>query len=249
MSELENSKARPGPRTMSPISFRIAAVAAALSAVTTFLLWLLPRLYEVPDGLEAAVGLHQNPVYLSRLWVNFVHIFLALAAYGATAVLLWRRSPSLAGFGFVCFLLWGFVELSGVSVNIFAVNADWRAHFALATPEGQGQLRVLLLGFDAVWDALFFLLLTGFLLGTSCFGLAALAGTGLERWVGVMFLLASPLTLAIMLGGYAGVAFMDSIVSWLYPVLQPFSRALLAAWLWQAGVDDSSKSNLLHGST
>ncbi len=100
----------------------------------------------------------------------------------------WRRSPSLAGFGFVCFLLWGFVELSGVSVNIFAVNADWRAHFAAATPEGQGQLRVLLLGFDAVWDALFFLLLTGFLLGTTCFGLAALAGTGLERWVGIMFL-------------------------------------------------------------
>ena len=110
-------------------------------------------------------------------------------------------------------------------------------------------MRVLLLGFDAVWDALFFLLLTGFLLGTSCFGLAALAGTGLERWVGVLFLLASPLTLAIMLGGYAGVTFLDSLVSWVYPLLQPFSRALLAVWLWQAAVDNSLKSNPLYGPT
>lgn len=217
---------------MSAKSYRIAAFAAAVSALTTILLWLLPRLYVSPEGFDEVVRLHQNSTYLARLWVNFVHVFFALAAYAAAATLLWRRSPALAGFGLICFLLWGFVELIGVATNLFAVNFTWRAQYPLSSAEVQAQLKVLLLGFPAVWDALFFVLLCGFLLGTLCFGAAAVAGRGLERWVGVLFLLAAPLTIGIMLGGYTSISFFDGVVSWAYPVLQPISRALLALWLW-----------------
>jgi hypothetical protein len=232
---------------MTVTSYRVAAVAAVLSAVTTILLWLLPRLYTSPQGFAEIVHLYQNPTYMARLWVNFVHIFFALLAYAVAAALLWRRSPILAGFGLICFLLWGFVELVGVSTNIFAVNFAWRAQFASAPPEVQAQLKVLLLGFPAVWDALFFVLLSGFLVGTFCFGVAATAGNGLERWVGVLFLLAVPLTLAIMLGGYASVAIFDGVVSSVYPVLQPISRALLGFWLWREGANNSFKPTPLRG--
>jgi hypothetical protein len=84
---------------MTATSYRVAAIAAILSAATTVLLWLLPRLYASPQGFDEIVQLHQDPTYLARLWVNYVHIFFALLAYAATAVLLWRRSPGLAGFG------------------------------------------------------------------------------------------------------------------------------------------------------
>lgn len=232
---------------MSTTSYKIAAVASALSVVTTILLWLLPRLYTSPQGFDEILQLHKNPIYIARLWVNFIHIFLALLAYFAATILFWRRSPTLAGFGLICFLLWGFIELVGVSTNIFAVNFSWRAQFASASPEVQAQLKVLLLGFPAVWDALFFVLLTGFLVGTFCFGVVAISGRGLEWWVGVFFLLAVPLTLAIMLGGYTSVSFLDGVVSWTYPVLQPISRALLAAWLWGAAGDNSFKPTPVHG--
>ena len=211
---------------------------AVISAITTFLLWLLPRHYDAPESFEAALQLHQNHVYMSRLWVNFIHIFFALAAYLATASLLRRRSACLASFGFICFCLWGFVELIGVTISIFAVNAIWRAEFSGATPDVQGHYRVLLLGFDGVWDALFFLLLVGFLFGTTCFGLAALKGRGLERLLGVLFLLAAPLTVAIMVSGYTSIRIFDVLISSAYPILQPISRALLGAWLWK--MSDSS---------
>lgn len=217
---------------MSRSALKASAVAAVLSAVTTFLLWLLPRMYDSPAGFEQSVALRENAYYLARLWVNFVHIFLALTAYGAAAWLLWRRSPALAGFGFLWFLLWGFVELIGVTTNLFAVNRLWRAQYAASTPEVQEQLRALLLGFEGVWDALFFLLLVGFLLGTTFYGVAALRGAGLERWVGYLFLLAAPLTVGIMIGGYTSLRVFDGFVAWVYPVLQPVSRALLGVWLW-----------------
>jgi hypothetical protein len=182
------------------------------------------------------------------LWINFIHVFFALAAYACTALLLSRRSLVLAGYGMLCLLVWGIVELIGVTTSIFAVNATWRAHFASAAPDVQVNLKMLLLGFEDVWNALFFLLLSGFLLGTLCFGLAAIRGHGLERWVGILFLLAAPLTIGLMLGGYTTYNALDSIVSWVYPILQPVSRGLLAVWLWQAGANSSFKPRPLRGS-
>lgn len=218
---------------MTRTSLRVAAGFAVLSAVTTFLLWLLPRLYPSPDTFEAAVRLHQNPYYMARLWVNFVHIFFALIAYGAAAWVLYRAAPALAGFGYLWFVLWGFTELLGVTVNIFAVNRTWRPAFADAAPELQASLRTNIAGFAAVWDAMFFLLLVAFLLGTTCLGLAALRGDRLGRWVGGLFLLAAPLTLGIMIGGYTQVHVFDPAMEAVYPVLQPVSRALLGYWLWR----------------
>jgi len=58
--------------------FRAGAICAGASAVTTFLLWLLPRLYQAPVGFEASLRLHAEPLYMARLWVNLVHEFLAL---------------------------------------------------------------------------------------------------------------------------------------------------------------------------
>lgn len=214
-------------------SLRIAAICAELSAVTTFLLWLLPRFQAPAASFEAALALHAEPIYLARLWVNFIHIFLALTAYGAAAFLLWSRTPILVGLGFVWFLLWGFAEVLGVSVNLIAVNGTWRAQFAAATPEVQAQLRTLLLGYRAVWDAFFFALLVGFLLGTLCYGLALWRGGGLERALSLAFLAAVPLTGIILLGGYTSFMALDPLVTFAYPILQPASRLLLGIWLWR----------------
>lgn len=219
---------------MTTRSLKCAALFAGLSAVTTLLLWLLPRLYPAPGGVDEAVALHANPFYMARLWVNFVHIFFALVAYGASAWLLSRRSLALAWGGMLSFVLWGFTELLGVTVNLFAVNGTWRAGYATATPELQQQLRANIAAFGTVWDAMFFLLLVAFLIGTACYGLAAIRGAGIERLVGWLFLLAVPLTVAIMLGGYTRLTALNVLVDWTYPVLQPVSRVVLAGWLWRS---------------
>ena len=227
---------------LSPGFLRLAGACAALSAVTTFLLWALPRAYAPPADFEASVALHRNAVYLARYWVNFVHIFLALAGYLGAALLFARRSLGLSALGMLFFFMWGISELLGVSTILIAVNGTWRAGWAAADPAARETLRTLLAGFDAVWDAVFFLLLVAFLLGTLCFGLAAWrGGERLERAVGALFLLAVPLTVAIIVSGYGGPAWPGALVAWAYPVLQPVSRAALGLWLWRAAGAEISR--------
>jgi len=121
---------------------------------------------------------------MTRWWVNFVHVFLALTGYWAAAAALWNRNRFLASSGLLWFLLWGFTEIVGVSINIWAVNRTWRAQYANADPAMQEILKTNLTGFAAIWDAIFFVILISFLLGTLFLGLAAIRGAGLERWLG-----------------------------------------------------------------
>ena len=218
---------------VSPSALRFAACCAAISAVTTFLLWLLPRMVTPPEDFAATIALHRSVWYLARWWVNFAHTWLALFAYLGAAALLAGRSLALAVAGAVSFFVWAVTELVGVSVIIFAVNRTWRAAYETAGAEGQATLRTLLAGWDATWDAMFFLLLVAFLLGSLFFGIAAARGRGLERLVGALLLAAVPLTALIMAGGYAGAGWADGITAAVYPALQPVSRLLMGVWIWR----------------
>src|SRR5262245_5103988 len=95
----------------SPRALRFTAVAAALSAVTTLLLGILPSYIPPAPGLEEQLARPGDVIYMTRLWNNFVHIFFALAAYMGAAVVLARRSSALAAFGLLAFVLWGLIEL------------------------------------------------------------------------------------------------------------------------------------------
>jgi hypothetical protein len=214
-------------------ALRAAAWCAVLSAVTTFLLWWLPRQVTPPADFAASVALHENPWYLARLWVSLAHNWLALFAYMGAAAVLARRAPGRAAAGLAAFAVWAVTELVGIAVILFAVNRTWRAGWHAADEAGRASLRTLLAGWNAVWDAMFFLLLVAFLLGSLLFGLAAVRGAGVERWVGVLLLAAVPLTALIMAGGYAGAAWADAVTGAVYPALQPASRALMGVWLWR----------------
>ena len=84
--------------------FRIGGSCAALSAITTLLLAVL------------AGG------SMERLWVNFIHVFLALAGYTAAAVALWPKRRAGAALGLLFFVIWGFTELLGVAIRIWTVE-------------------------------------------------------------------------------------------------------------------------------
>ena len=92
-------------------------IAAIVSAVTTFLLGYLPSTYEIGPGFEGVIALHNEPGYIGRLWVNFIHVFLALFAYGVTACLVFKRSPVWVTIGITAFVFWCLTEALGVSIK------------------------------------------------------------------------------------------------------------------------------------
>ena len=216
---------------------RFTAVCAILTAMTTFLLWLLPKYYPVVNSELDKAMLYQDPFYMGRLWVNFVHILLAFMAYLGTAFIIWQRSRGLALAGFLWFVLWGFTELLGISVLIFAVNYTWRKAYPNADEAVQALLQQNIDLFMQWWDALFFVLLVFFFLGTLFYGLGTWQGKGLEKVISVLFLFGVPLTIFITISGYTSIAWPGIVAGVVYPVLQPVSRALLGVWLWSRSRD------------
>jgi len=209
----------------------IAGVASILTALTTFLLWLLPRLYEAPINFQEGAELANNIYYTSRWWVNLLHIPLALAAYFGLAYKLKDRELPKVTFGMIWFVIWGTVEMIGVSGLIFAVNRNWRTNYLTATEPLKESLQQNVEIYLAIWQSMFFVLLIAFLIGTAFFGWATWKGKGLEKILSYFFWLAVPLTLLIMLSSYFGFSMGIGIVSIVYPILQPISRLLLGIYL------------------
>lgn len=224
---------------------KIAAIASFCTAITTFFLWLLPKLYPHPSSFLEGIELASNPYYLARLWINFFHIPLALTAYLAFAFTLRKRESLKVILGSMWFLIWGLTEMIGVSGLIFNVNREWRSHFHLASESEQLVLQTKIEFYLSFWDSLFFVLLIAFLFGTMFYGWASWNGKGLEKIVSYLFWLAAPLTIIIILERYMGFANLSQWVAWIYPILQPISRFTLGLYLWKYKEFDTQSSILI----
>jgi hypothetical protein len=214
--------------------YRITAIAAFVTAGTTFFLWLLPHLYEAPTNFEKALLLSDNVIYLSKQWINLLHIPLALTAYFGLAYKLRDRELPKVSLGLIWFIMWAITEMIGVSIIIFSVNKNWRANYTSASESQQEIYQSNIEAFYSTWDSMFFVLLIAFLLGTLFYSWATFNGKGIEKYLSYLFLLAAPLTLLIILSSYASVSWAGTIVTWTYPILQPISRFVLGLYLWRS---------------
>lgn len=211
-----------------------AACSAAL-AVTTFLLWLLPQYVGPAATFEQRLALARDPFNLARLWVTFAHMFLGLAAYYSTYIVLRQRAAGFAGFGMICFAFWALVELLAVSFNLFAVNGTWRAGYATANADTQAMYRIYLGAWAGAWEALYFLLAFAYLLGSVFLGGTAMAERQdrLTRVVGITILIGGAISAAFLISGYDGPAWPGTVAGAIYPLFQPAARLLIAIWLYR----------------
>lgn len=202
------------------------------SAVTTVFLIFLPRFYGPAASLDERVLFLNNPFYQLRAWSYFVHPFLVLAAALGVAVALRRRAAGLVIPGFLGFLLWSFTEAGQQAMTLTVFHRLAKA-WPQADAPAREILRIQIANYDALWDALFLLLLTAFLIGNVLYGLACLRERGLPRVLGGFYFGAAFLTLASIIGELGGPALPPPLNMWLYPLLQPAARLLIGVWLWQ----------------
>ncbi|MEO0460020.1 MAG: hypothetical protein AAF219_04185 [Myxococcota bacterium] len=227
-------------KSLSENAIRAAAIASLVTAGTTILLWYLAPSTPFVT-FEDRVELHAHGTYMARLWVNFGHVFVALFAYAITAALLWSRRPVLSALSTVAFAFWALAEAIGVAVLIFTVNGAWRASYIDADPDARIRLATQINTFEGIWDGMFFVILVAFLIGTGALGAAMWSNDLIDRLMASLLLLAGPLTVIIIADGYFGASW-SVWIAWIYPVLQPTSRAVLAGWLWRKTLLDSPQS-------
>lgn len=220
--------------------YRGAALCSMASAVTTLFLIFLPRFYGPAASLDERVLFLNNPFYQLRAWSYFVHPFLVLAAALGVAVALRRRAAGLLGPGLLGFLLWGFTEAGQQALTLTVFHRLARA-WPQADASAREVLRTQIANYDALWDAMFLLLLTAFLIGNVFYGIACLRECGLARALGVFYFGAAFLTLTGIIGELGGPALPPPLNTWLYPLLQPVARLLIGVWLWRRNVDETER--------
>jgi hypothetical protein len=213
--------------------YRAAAVCSIISAATTLLLIFLPKFYGPLTSLQERVDVVQHPLYQLRAWAYLLHPFMVMTAALAVAAALRRTAAGMVVPGFLGFLLWGFTE-AGQQTLTFALFRRWAAEYQTADLGLRETLRAQIGIYDAIWDAMFLLLLLGFFAGNVLYGMVTIRRPGLTRALGIFYFGAAFLTLAGISGELHGPVLPPLLETWLYPLLQPAARFLIGIWLWKA---------------
>ncbi len=229
--------------TFSRRFYRAAAICSAISAVTTLALIFLPRVYGPVQGFDARIAAVHHPAYILRSWSYLVHPFLVLVAVFAVALSRRRIAAGPAALGFLGYLLWAFTEAGQQSLTLTTFDR-WRRAYPSAGEDVRPLLRTQIAMYDAIWDAMYVLLLLGFIAGSVFLAAALWQSTGLTRAVSVLFFAAAGLGLSNLSPEFGGPGLPTFLDAWLYPVLQPPARLLTALYLWRVPGDAPERARL-----
>jgi len=222
----------------------IAASASFLGAVTTALLIFLT--HPVAIDFESAVQLHNNSLYMARLWILFLHPQFNIIASLGIAFLLFREYPLQIILGTFFLLVWAFTEMSQQALLIDALNLIWRpGYLTAATPEDEKMFRTMLETANGISDSKYFLVIYGFGIGSLLFGLAFIHLDKLGKWIGWALLFIGVLSLSSFLRYYAGFDFLNPIVDWLYQYIYSYLQPLvrIGIGLWIIGMTNKNLKN------
>ena len=172
---------------VSPKFLRFAAVCAAITALTTLAIHLMPHLWADVGTFEKQLDLRNRGLYLTRLWIVLIHCLLVVVSMYAVCLLSVRAQPGWAGLGFLAFFVFALTEIFRTSLALFALNRTWRTRYAAnPDPEARGSIRAMIEAFSGVNDALFFIFIVAFFLGLLCYGVALATGKTSDRAMGFL---------------------------------------------------------------
>jgi len=220
-----------------PSLYKTAAVFSCMSAFTTLVLILAPRFFAPGDGFEARMLRVHDGWYLFRAWAYLLHPFITGAAALAVCLRVRASATALAIIGAAGCALWAFTEAAQQCLTLFAFD-KWRIAYLAGDPVIRTQMQTLTTIYDGAWDALYVLLLIGFMIGNGALGVVFLRGRGLTRSVGAFYIAAVLLTLTYFLPEIGVPVSLGPMESWVYLATQPLARVLIGVWLWRHSVED-----------
>src|SRR5262245_47588464 len=200
------------------------------------------------------MALGSDPAYLLRSWIYLAHPFFVFTAALGVAARCRAVSGGAASLGLAGFALWAATEAGQQALTKVGLDRTWRAAWPAADAAARDAIRTQVAFYDVAWDAMFLLLLLGFLAGNVLLGVAVArltrGGAGmaggarattrggpLGMWVAAALWAAAGLTFIILLPELGGPSVPGT--GWLYPLLQPAGRALIGVWLWRGATSET----------
>lgn len=215
---------------------KFAAICSVLGAITTILAIFLPT--PETTGVDSKALLHQNILYLSKLWILFIHPQVNIIASLGIASLLLHKKPLQIIVGTFFLIIWAYTEMSQQALLIDALNQYWRPGYLGAENETiKTTFLILIEGVNGISDSKYFLVIYGFGLGSMLYGFAFITELGIGKWIGTALIFIGLLTVLSFIRYYLGVAFLSPVVNWcyewIYPYLQPLVRIAIGVWIYK----------------
>ncbi len=210
------------------------AACSFLGALTTILLVFLPN--PTAYDFESSVLLYDNSLYLTKLWILFIHPQVNVLASFGIAYLLLRKYPLQIIIGTFFLLVWAYTEMSQQSLLIDALNQMWRPGYVNAENDDlKNTFSTLIKSVSGVSDSNYFLLLYGFAIGSLLYGFAFIQENLFGKSIGWVLVFIGVLSLSSFARYYLRVSFLNEIVNWVYEYvytyLQPTVRIAIGVWI------------------
>ncbi|WP_350287372.1 hypothetical protein [uncultured Croceitalea sp.] len=215
---------------------RLAGICSILGAITTSLLIFLPN--PVTSDFESQTLLFENKLYLTKLWILFIHPQVNIIASLGVAYLLLRKYPMQIIVGSLFLLVWAYTEMSQQSLLIDTLNQIWRPNYVNAESDvTKNMFKSLINAANGISDSKYFLVIYGFGFGSLLYGTALVQENGLGKWIGASLLFIGILSLCSFLRYYLAITALNKPVNWayewVYSYLQPIVRVAMGIWILQ----------------
>ncbi|MBK9489553.1 MAG: hypothetical protein IPO07_12765 [Haliscomenobacter sp.] len=131
------------------------------------------------------------------MWILFIHPQVNIIAAFGIGFLLFRKYPFSIIAGTLFLSIWACSELSQQALLIDTLNQFWRPGYLSALTDTDRTIyKTLITGVTGISDSKYFLVIYGFGIGSSLYGMALIREYGLGKWLGVLCCLLAFLVLA-----------------------------------------------------
>ena len=210
---------------------RAASICCFLSVVTT----LGIHLYfpDPPADFEERVQLYRNNIYLINRWWVIIHCLLVLVSMWGLTLLQFKKSPGLAGLGFVFIAIFAFAEITRQLFVLFYIN-ELRVQYILSTDISiKENLKATITNAGLLTAPLFGLFILSFGLGNLCYGLSMTGGNKFDALLSALLIIWGCTTLIGFGNNFWGNRNISQFFENYNYSFQPFARAMIAVWLWR----------------
>lgn len=214
---------------------KVASICSFIGALTTALLIFLPN--PIANDFQSQTLLYDNKLYISKLWILFIHPQVNIIASLGIGYILLSKYPLQIITGTFFLLVWTIAEMSQQSLLIDTLNQIWRPGYIAADSElSKSMFETLIKTANGISDSKYFLVIYGFGLGPLIYGSAFIQENGLAKWIGGSLLFIGVLSLSSFARYYLGISHLDNIVDWayewIYAFLQPLVRIAIGLWIY-----------------
>ena len=214
---------------------RFASVCCFITVITT--LGIHAFFPDPPAGFEERILLFRNTTYLVNRWWVIAHCLLVIVAMWGFALLLFKKTPGLAGLGFLFYCVFGIAEITRQMMVLFYTNVLREQYYTATDTAIKEGLKITLASAGQLTAPLFGVFILMFGLGSLCYGSSLIKTKGFSKLLSIMLIISGIVSFIMLGNNFWKIPVIDEAIEKYSYSFTPLLRLLTGVWLWKHSND------------